>query len=153
MTSESQSEAKFGSRPHLPRLVWTVIKAAELLPLTTMFAALYIISVVLVAICEPQITGLGDAAWYLFTVVSTVGFGDFTCSTIVGRLVTAAISFYSVFYFAIVTGTVVNYCGERLKCKRDESVAAFIDKLERLPELSHDELVELSNKIKKMDPR
>jgi hypothetical protein len=34
--------------------------------------------------------------------------------------------------------------------QRNESVASLVDKLERLPELSHDELVDISEHIKRI---
>ena len=63
------------------------------------------------------------------------------------------LSVYSVFFLALITGVVVSYCSERMAARRDESVAQFIDQLEHLPELSRDELAELSEKVKRIDAR
>ena len=38
-----------------------------------------------------------------------------------------------------------------MRARRNASVAHFLDQLEHLPELSHEELVELSEKVKKFD--
>ena len=135
-------------RPLRPRILWQVVKAAGLLPITTVFGALFVVNSVVAWVFEPDIGTFGDAAWFTFAVVTTVGLGDFTCETAVGRLTTIVMSLYSIFYLALVTGAVVNYCSERLKAQRDESIAALVDKLERLPELSHEELVEISERVK-----
>lgn len=69
------------------------------------------------------------------------------------RAAAIVLSLYSVFFVALITSVVVSYCSELIKLRRDESIARFIDELERLPELSHEELVELSEKVKNFERR
>ena len=132
------------------RAVWPVIRAAGLVPWTIAFAVLFAVATIVVAQVEPGVGSLTNAAWLMFQVVTTIGLGDFTCSTLIGRIAAIALSVYSVFFLALITGAVVAYCGERMSQRRDASVAAFIDQLEHLPELSHDELVDLSEKVKRI---
>lgn len=133
-----------------PRVLWSVIKAAGLVPATVSFAITFVICACVVSAVEPGVGGLANAAWFLFTVVTTIGLGDYTCVTVVGRLTTVVLSIYSVFFLALITGAVVSYCNEIMKAKRNESVAQFLHELEHLPELSHDELVQLSNRVKRL---
>ena len=86
----------------------------------------------------------------MFQVVTTIGLGDYTCVSVAGRICAILLSVYSVFYLALITGAVVSYCQERLKAHQNESAAHFIDQLEHLPELSHEELVDLSKKVKRI---
>jgi len=116
--------------------------------MTGTFALLFVVAAVIVAAVEPAFAGVGDAAWFLFTVVTTIGLGDFTCVTLAGRIMTVVLSMYSVFYLALITGAIVSFCSESLKLQRDESVAAFLDQLEHLPELSPNELADLSDRIR-----
>lgn len=135
-------------RPLGHRVVLPVLRAAGLVPWTIMYIVLFLVASVIVAMVEPDIHNIGDAAWLLFEVVTTIGLGDYTCVTVVGRFVAVILSIYSMFFLALLTGVVVGYCQERLKAARDESVAVFIHQLEHLPELSHEELVVLSEKVK-----
>ena len=135
------------------RAVLPVIRAAGLVPWAVVFAIGFALAACVVAACEPGIGGFGDAAWLMFQVVTTIGLGDFTCTSLPGRLAVVVLSVYSVFFLALITGAVVSYCQERMAARRDASVAHFIDQLEHLPELSHDELVELSEKVKRLDRR
>ena len=48
---------------------------------------------------------------------------------------------------AILTGIVVNFYNEILEARRKETLSAFLDRLEKLSELSHEELVELSKRV------
>jgi voltage-gated potassium channel len=130
------------------RAIGPIIRAAGLVPWTIAFAALFLVAVGLVSVCEPQIGGFRNSIWLMFQVVTTIGLGDFTCTSLVGRVVTIVLSLYSVFFLALITGAVVSYCTERMNARRNASVAQFLDQLEHLPELSPDELAELSEKVK-----
>ena len=135
----------------LPRVLWQVIRAAGLMWWTVGFAIVYIIAVFLVNWAEPQVGDVWDAAWLMFQVVTTIGLGDYTCTTAVGRAATIVLSLYSVFFLALITGAVVSFCTESMRARRGTSVAEFIDQLEHLPELSHEELVDLSEKVKRFE--
>lgn len=135
------------------RAIWPIIRAAGLVSWTVAFIVLFLIASILVATFEPGIGGFGNAAWLMFQVVTTIGLGDYTCVSVAGRVCAILLSVYSVFYLALITGAVVSYCQERMKARRNASVAQFIDKLQHLPELSHEELVELSEKVKEFDRR
>ena len=136
-------------QPLRPRAIWPVIRAAGLVPWTIAFAVLFIACALLVDAFEPSVDGLGNAVWLMFQVVTTIGLGDFTCTSLVGRAAAIALSVYSVFFLALITGAVVSYCQERMQARRDASVAHFLDQLEHLPELTPEELAELSEKVKR----
>lgn len=135
------------------RAIWPVIRAAGLVPWAIAFVVLFLVASFVVAQFEPGIGGFGNAVWLMFQVVTTIGLGDFTCTSIVGRIAAIVLSLYSVLFLALITGAVVSYCTERMNARRNASVAQFLDQLEHLPELSHEELVELSEKVKKVGNR
>lgn len=133
------------------RVILPIIRAAGLVPWTFVFVLLFVLSSLVLSFSEPGIGDFLDAAWFLFQVVTTIGLGDYTCTTVAGRLATIVMSVYAVFFLALITGVLVSYCSERMKIRTNESVAAFLDRLERLPELSHEELVELSEQVKEIE--
>ena len=71
---------------------------------------------------EPEIHNYFDALWYCFSVISTIGFGDIVVISIVAKILTILLSFYSIIVFAILTATVVNYFSELQKAKYNDSV-------------------------------
>ena len=97
---------------------------------------------------EPKIDTYGDALWFCFTAFTTIGFGDIVVTTLLGKLITIIISLYGILVVALIPGVVVSYYTGKLKMKTDESLFVFLDKLERLPELSKEELQEISKKAK-----
>ena len=55
---------------------------------------------------------------------------------------------YSLFVVAIATGVVVNFYTQMVELQRKETLAMFMDQLERLPELSREELENISRKVR-----
>ena len=99
---------------------------------------------------EQSITTYGDGLWYCWAVISTVGLGDFTALTHVGRTVTIVLSLYSAVCIAVLTGVIVDYYNERREAQRDETLSEFLDKLEHLPELEEDELQRIADRVRSM---
>ena len=61
---------------------------------------------------EPSINTFGDALWYSFAVVTTIGFGDFYAETLIGRILTVVIGVYGLIVVAILTSIIVNFYNE-----------------------------------------
>lgn len=57
------------------------------------------------------------------------------------------LTIYSLFVVAIATGVVVNFYTQMVEMQRKETLAMFMDQLERLPELSREELENISRKV------
>ena len=60
----------------------------------------------------------------------------------------ALLTIYSLFVVAIATGVVVNFYTQMVELQRKETLAMFMDQLERLPELSREELENISRKVR-----
>ena len=116
------------------------------------FIFFFICSIV-IWIFEPHINKIVDSLWYCFVASTTIGFGDYTAVTLVGRIFTVILSIYSLGVVAIFTGVITSYFMENSKLKANESVRHFIDDLEHLDELSKEELKEISNKVKKFNKK
>lgn len=100
-------------------------------------------------IVEPGVSTYWDALWYCFTVASTVGFGDIVVSLRVSRILSVVLSLYSAVTLAIFTGVFVNYFNQLVELRQKDSLATLEDKLDKLPEMSRDDLKRLSEQIRK----
>lgn len=117
------------------------------------FLVLFFASALAIWLIEPEMKTYGDALWYCYSVVTTVGFGDTIAQHIVSRVLSVVLSIAAILVIALVTGVIVNFYTEVTSLKNKETVVAFMDRLERLPELSHDELVEISERVKEFRDR
>ena len=61
---------------------------------------------------EPSMAQFPDALWYTFAVVTTIGFGDFTATTLVGRVLTVILGMYGIVVVAVITSIIVNFYNE-----------------------------------------
>ena len=114
------------------------------------FAIFYAGCSVIIWLWEPGIKSLGDALWYCYAVITTIGFGDIIVTTHIARIISVVLSIYAVLVIAIVTGVIVNYFTQIVQLRQKETLASVLDKLERLPEMSERELEELSKQIHDM---
>ena len=61
---------------------------------------------------ESIFPSFGDALWYSFAVVTTIGFGDFAAQTILGRIITVILGIYGIIVVAVITSIIVNFYNE-----------------------------------------
>ncbi|MCI9174185.1 MAG: two pore domain potassium channel family protein [Lachnospiraceae bacterium] len=104
-------------------------------------------------LAEPEIDTFGDGLWYCFVAATTIGFGDICAVTRIGRVVTVLVGLYGILMTAMVPGVVVSYYMEYLKVREKETISVFLEQLERLPELSKEELEQLSQRIREFEQR
>lgn len=62
----------------------------------------------------------GDALWYCFAVVTTVGFGDIVANSQIGRILTVVLGVYGLIVVAVITSIIVNFYNETAG-RRDSS--------------------------------
>ncbi|MEF9935205.1 MAG: potassium channel family protein [Clostridium sp.] len=131
------------------KLLWNVLRSVDGDKIFLGFIGFLAIIAFFIGLVEPDIQGYSNALWYCFAVVTTIGFGDMVAVTTVGRILTVILSMYGILIVALIPGIVVSYFNEFKKKNEDETTSMYLDKLERLNELSKDELTELSSLIKK----
>lgn len=95
--------------------------AAEILfgLLLLIFAFSFVFQVI-----EPNIKNYGDALWYCFAVVTTIGFGDFTVLSPLSRVLSVILGIYGIVTVAVITSIIVNFYNEVRMEKEDENIIA-----------------------------
>lgn len=133
------------------RLIKIILKRTGALKFLTTYIIIFAGVSIGIWIVEPNIKTLIDSVWYCFSVATTIGFGDITAVTILGRAMSIFLSICSILIIAVVPGIITSYYIESTKLKEQESIAKFLDDLEHLPELSKEDLQSLSEKVKKFN--
>lgn len=102
------------------------------------------IAALLIQMLEPEINRFVDALWYCYAVISTAGFGDVVVTTFPAKVISVVLTVYSIIVIALVTGVIVNYYNQLIQIRQKNTLASFVDRIQRLPELSREELEEMS---------
>lgn len=131
------------------RLLHQTFKAAHVTAVFRVYLIYFILVALLLRWIEPGIERMSDSIWYCFAVATTVGFGDFTAVTVPGRTITIILSVYSLGVVALFTAVITGFFMDMVKGSARETAENFLDELEHLPELSEEELSELSQRVKK----
>lgn len=132
----------------IKRLIF-VLKRTGMIRMLIAFFFFLLICAFLLFLFDPGVKTFGDGIWYSFVASSTIGFGDICVSSAFGRILTIILSLYGILIAAMIPGVVVAYYTEYLKLREQETISTFLEKLEHLPELSKEELEELSQKVKR----
>jgi voltage-gated potassium channel len=117
------------------------------------YIVVYFVFSLAIWFCDPDIKDLSDALWFTFQTVTTIGYGDLQATSVLGRILTVILAIYSVAIVAIFTGVIAGYFVEALKTKRNEEVITFLNSLEKLPEMSTEELKDISVRAKDLSDK
>ena len=74
--------------------------------------ALMVASALVLMTVEAKMNTFGDALWYCFAIISTIGFGDLAAETLIGRLISVALGTYGIIAVAVITSIIVNLYNE-----------------------------------------
>lgn len=130
------------------KILWRVLKRTRADKILYGYLILLFGISFVIWLIEPEINTIFDSLWYCFSVLTTIGFGDFIAVTFIGRILSVVLSIYSILIIAIIPGVITSFYLESIKIRSKESMEKFLYDLERLPELSKEELNDLSEKAK-----
>lgn len=105
----------------------------------TVGAALITIVVAALAVLDVEdgvgnIDTFGDALWWAFVTMTTVGYGDFYPVTIPGRLVAAGLMVCGIALIGVVTATIASWIVERISADTTTAAAATVEEVDLLRE-------------------
>ena len=131
--------------------IWKLLNRTGTIKLFFLYLIVLCIGGLTLRFIEPQVHNIFEGFYFCFVASTTIGFGDIVPVTILGRIITIIVTMIGILTAAMVPGVVVAYYTEYLKIREKETISTFFEKLEHLPELSKEELVELSEKVKKFN--
>lgn len=132
-------------------IIWRCYRFVHFHEMFVTYLIVYFILSLIIWALDPDIHDLSDALWFTFQTGTTIGYGDLIVNNPFARLLTVLFSIYSMVMVAIFTGILAGYFVEVVKTEAKESATRFLMDLERLPEMSHEELVEMSERAKRFN--
>ena len=130
------------------RLFFKAFKSVGADKVMLVYIIWFFVAAVPIWLVEPHIESYGDSLWFCFASATSIGYGDISAATVLGRIIAVILSVYSIAVIAIFTAVVVGYFNEMAKARANESMQKFTDDLEHLPELSKEELENISKRVK-----
>jgi len=82
---------------------------------------------------ESSMKSYGDALWFCFATLTTIGYGDVTVASPVGRVLSVILGIYGIVVVALITSIIVNFYNE-MKAPEEEAAAQGDGAQEALPE-------------------
>lgn len=101
-------------------------------------------------VTEPQVKTIEDGIWWALVTVTTVGYGDITPATTLGRIVAGTLMFFGLGLIATVTAIVSakfvqNYVDHHTNDDVLEKLEELESEIEKLKSLEEDELEKLDD--------
>ena len=116
-------------------VVSRIIKKSMVYEIILALMILVILCSIYFTVVEPSMTSYVDSLWYSFSVITTIGFGDVTVSTTLGRILSVILGISGIVVVALFTSFIVNFYNE-MNRKRDETemrrVMKKIEELEKI---------------------
>ena len=104
-------------------------------------AILVILCSIYFTIVEPKMTSYVDSLWYSFSVITTIGLGDLSVATTLGRILSVLLGISGIVVVALFTSVIVNFYNEMNKKREEKEMQKLIDKVEDI-EKKEEELSE-----------
>lgn len=97
---------------------------------------------IMLMLYEPSMESFGDALWYCFAIVTTIGFGDIYATSLIGRLLSVILGIYGLVVVALITSIIVNLYQESSsrESKEKEEERDFLDEIsDEIQEENHED--------------
>lgn len=111
------------------------------------FAVFFLVACTAMWLLDPSIDTFWNGLWFGFMVITTIGFGDFTVTSWITRLIAACLGIYGILLSGFVCGIGATYLFEKIRIGREESVSEMIWQLEHLDRLDDTQIQKLKKKI------
>ena len=131
------------------RVLWNIMHNTKTDRIILSYLLFVFVDAALIWSFEPTLATYADALWYCYAVISTAGFGDMVVTMPIPKILSVLLTVYSLLVIALVTGVIVNFYTQVIDLKNKETMTAFFDRIEHLPEMSEEELRSLSEQVKK----
>ncbi|MBE6133306.1 MAG: hypothetical protein E7178_01410 [Erysipelotrichaceae bacterium] len=89
----------------------TIIRKTYSVEILIGLVVLIVATALVLTIMEENMS-IGDALWYCFAIVTTIGFGDIVATSIVGRILSVILGIYGIVVVALITSIIVNFYNE-----------------------------------------
>ncbi len=121
-------------------VVSKIIKKSMVNEIILTLLILVVLCSVYFTLVEPNITSYVDSLWYSFTLITTIGFGDVSVSTTLGRILSVLLGISGIAVVAVFTSFIVNFYNEMNKKREERTLQKLINETKELEEKIEEEV-------------
>ncbi|WP_235848900.1 MULTISPECIES: potassium channel family protein [Bacillaceae] len=138
---------------HILGPVYAIIRTNNLDKVVLGTVILIFISSIPIRFVEPSINSYTDAVWWAIVTSTTVGYGDISPETMIGRLIAIVLMIFGIGLLGMVTSSVASYFLKKKESDSESPTIAYIkgevDRIEELTEVEIERLKLLLDTYKK----
>lgn len=134
------------------KLIALILKRTHARRLVAVFLVTFFAAAALLQLTDPALATYADSLWFCFNVVTTIGLGDYTVTTLAARLVTVLLGLYGILMFALIPALIVSFYLEKVNLAKDQTLTQFYDQLAHADTLTSAQKQEIARKVKKVRP-
>ncbi|MCR6110933.1 potassium channel family protein [Bacillus sp. A301a_S52] len=128
---------------HYFQPVAEILKTNSLDKVLVFLVAIIFVSSIPIQLLEPTINTYTDAIWWAIVTSTTVGYGDISPETVVGRLIAVVLMVFGIGLLGLVTSSVASYFLNKVNKEESSTVKYLKDQVEHIEELSDEEIERL----------
>lgn len=130
--------------------VYSILKTNGLDKLLMVAVVLLFIVPIPIVLIEPSIVSFSDALWWAIVTTTTVGYGDISPTTPVGRGLAVILMLFGIGIIGTFTSAITSYFNKKNELSHNQQILAVIHSIEEIENLSKEdaELIQLYMKKK-----
>jgi len=102
---------------------------------------------------EPSFHSYGDALWWAVVTTTTVGYGDISPHTLIGRIVASILMMVGIGMIGVVTGTISSFFTNNHNAEVPPELSYVRDKMEKFPDLDDSDYEMMILHLRKMQAK
>jgi voltage-gated potassium channel len=143
----------FGIGSRFLKPVYSILKTNGLDKLLMVAVVLLFIVPIPIVLIEPSINTFSDALWWAVVTTTTVGYGDISPTTPMGRVLAAVLMLVGIGIIGTFTSAITSYFSKKNGLTHDKQILGLIQSIEEIESLTKEdiELIHLYLKRKEIE--
>lgn len=112
-------------------VISNIIKKSLVKEIILSLLILVVLCSIYFTLVEENITCYSDALWYSFAVITTIGFGDVSVTTTLGRILSVILGISGIVVVALFTSFIVNFYNEMNKKREEKYLKKIANEIEK----------------------
>ncbi|ANU09891.1 ion transporter [Planococcus antarcticus DSM 14505] len=127
-----------GSRYLTP--VYKLLKTNGLDKILIVAMVLLFIIPIPIVLLEPSINTFGDALWWAVVTTTTVGYGDISPETPIGRILAVVLMLVGIGIIGTLTSAITSFFGNKNEANHDKKILNVIQSIEEIENLTKEDI-------------